>query len=404
MIGGEHTSVFSDGEVESIKTEIKVIIRDTLLEILPEILRVELPKILVDVNEQTKLSLEARRDAEEYMNQNPDKFNEVYKKRIKLFEGYARCENLTKLYDECLQCNPVYIPRKFRDDKFFIRDEEELAIVNIRFMGKFKSEYDLLKKRQRDFASAINAEDDTIYNFIEHCGVPNNVKTEMATIWERDVKSDEEKINNKWIQNITGIKIAHEKDKQKLAELNQQKRRKFEELRRPQDGAESGVPTEEGRSVRQVEVHDAENRIVISISSNNVDNTDNLTQVPSAPNIEDVPQSTATSGNIPSIDIGEEKMMTGETALQEDIFRNNVLADDTIHGSTENETFNSSVPLFGSQHHDSTLVPSNTFDVNSFSTQDVIRNLAGNFTPTPAALTTKVQSNYKFRRRPPLKC
>ena len=84
-------------------------------------------------------------------------------------------ESLTKLYDECLQCDPVYIPRKFRDDKFFVRDEEELAIVNTRFMGKFKSEYDLMKKRQHDFASAVNAEDDIIYNLIEHYRVPNAV-------------------------------------------------------------------------------------------------------------------------------------------------------------------------------------------------------------------------------------
>ena len=52
--------------------------------------------------------------------------------------------------------DPVYIPRKFRDDKFFVRDQEELEILNLRFMGKFDSEYHLLKKRQRDFAAAIN--------------------------------------------------------------------------------------------------------------------------------------------------------------------------------------------------------------------------------------------------------
>ena len=138
----------------------------------------------MDITERTKNIEKAKLDAKQFMNTNSGKFNEIYNKRTKLYEGYARCENLTQLYNECLQCDPMYIPKKFRDDKFFVRDEEELEIVNLRFKGKFDSEYRLLKKRQRDFATAVNSEDDTIYNFIGHCNVSDMVKTEIAAIWE----------------------------------------------------------------------------------------------------------------------------------------------------------------------------------------------------------------------------
>ena len=140
-------------------------------------------------------SEKAKVDAKNHIDENPKKFNETYKKRIKLYQSYARCEHLTKLYDECKQSDPVYIPRKFREDKFYVRDEEELEIVNVRFMSKFQTEYNLLKKRQQDFTVAINAEDDVIYGFIEHCTASDGVKTEMGAIWERDVKADEDKIN-----------------------------------------------------------------------------------------------------------------------------------------------------------------------------------------------------------------
>ena len=52
MSVGEHTSVFSDGEVTTTRSEFKDLIKEALMEVLPGLLRIELPKILVDVNEQ----------------------------------------------------------------------------------------------------------------------------------------------------------------------------------------------------------------------------------------------------------------------------------------------------------------------------------------------------------------
>ena len=143
-------------------------------------------------------------------------------------------------------------------------------------MGKFRSEYDLLKKRQRDFASAVNEQDDIIYNFIEHCEVPESVKTELAAIWERDNKSSEATVDSKWLKNIAGMKIAYEKDKQKLAEHNQRRAKKFEELRGSASASARVLTIEEGRNLRQVEVHNEERKIVISTSNNTLPTTDDL--------------------------------------------------------------------------------------------------------------------------------
>ena len=40
-----------------------------------------------------------------------------------------------------MQASPVYIPQNFREDNFYVQDEEELEIIKGRFLGKFQSEY-----------------------------------------------------------------------------------------------------------------------------------------------------------------------------------------------------------------------------------------------------------------------
>ena len=65
------------------------------------------------------------------------------------------------------------------------------------------------------------------------------------------------------------------------------------------------------------------------------------------------------------------------------------------------ETLDSSAPLFSTQDGDSSLNLADTQCSDNFSTQTQanIRDMAGNFTPTPATQTRKIQSNYKFRKR-----
>ena len=374
----------------------------------------ELPKILINVKEEMKQMEKAKRDAKDYMDSIPDSFNAGYKKRRDLYKGYARCENLTRLYDECKQCEPVYIPHKFREDRFFVRDEEELAIVNVRFMGKFDSEYNLLKKRQRDFAAAINAKDDIIYALIEQCDTTDIVKAEIAAIWEKDVKGDEEKINEEWKKKVTGMKAAYEKDKQKLEELNQKRRAKFEQLQ---------------RNTRRVEVNEERNRMVISLSSFDVNGDEQFgeeissTIQPSAEDtglVEDTvsfqvsserpPNAQELSDNVivpsthdprsPTLtiretnNVAEETVQNGDETLPqstEHLDQQNI----TIRDNSAEISLNSSAPLF------ETTV-NNGDDV--FATQDRnnILHMAGNFA-TPEGVTSSIISNYKFRKRQPLK-
>ena len=84
-----------------------------------------------------------------------------------------------------------------------------------------------MEKRQRDFAAAVNAEDDIIYKYIEYCSTTDVVKTQIAAIWEKHVKGDEDKEKEEWRKNIIGMKAAYEKDNRDLEELNQRQKVTF---------------------------------------------------------------------------------------------------------------------------------------------------------------------------------
>ena len=367
VILGEDAAAFSKAELKNIMREV---MREVLPEVLPDVLRDEFPKILSDVNESTKQIEKAKLEAQNFLDNNPEKFNEGYKNRYKMYEGYARCMNLTKLYDECLETAPIYIPRKFRDDKYYVRDEEELDIINARFMGKFRSDYNLLKKRQRDFAAAVNTEDDIIYNFIEQCNVSDMVRTEIATIWQRDRKEDEEKINSEWTKSIKGMKIAYEKDRRHLAELNQQRAKKFEEIRQ----SARTVPAVEAVLDEDLEQEESDEEI----DAGEVQET--LTERPeipvSAAPVVPLSSPAATDAETSPEPNGEEENATAEVVLVE-------------------ETIDSSATLF-----DNTLDTTNASQSNN----NTIQMMAGNFRDTPDNNNNnRTQHTYKFRRRPLLK-
>ena len=220
---------------------------------------------------------------------------------------------------------------------------------------------------------------------IEHCGVPDLVKTEMGGIWERDVKSDEEKINKQWEKNIVGIISAHNKD-------NQQREKEFEEPRRSEQSNVISV-TEGGDNVRRVEVGN-ERRLVVSIG---MEQAEELSEVPLGPS----------SGNdLLAAPISVSTTAAGhtdpyESATSEESNSDTVILEDTTAQDTTDDIFDSSAALFNTHDGDPNSNPLSTENSVNFSTQTQIniQNIGGNYTQTPATQTRKIQSNYKFRKQ-----
>ena len=273
-------------------------------------------------------------------------------------------------------------------------------------MGKFQSEYQLLKKRQRDFAKSVNTEDDIIYSYIGHCNLTDLVKTEIAAIWERDVKETEEKIQNEWVVNIQGMKTAYKKDRKVLGELNQQRAKKFEEIRQsartvvanPVSAIDVSTDHEEEQhptSTRRVNMNEEQNNLVISVSSGHTTGEEgSLIEVSETPEGRSSSVSETTNTATISTTIPANDTLPGIASTPiELIYEDDVETNTTI--TNAEDVIDSSAVLFD-----------NTLEVEGLTTQDHIniRNIAGNFTTILPSQDNRPQHNYKFRKRSHLNC
>ena len=72
---------------------------------------------------------------------------------------FKRCERLLDLCKEWLQEDPMYIPRKFRNDKTYVTSQEELNISRKSYLNNLKSECEILKLRKNDLLENIANQD-----------------------------------------------------------------------------------------------------------------------------------------------------------------------------------------------------------------------------------------------------
>ena len=78
----------------------------------------------------TKLSFTSiKQEAEHFIYSNSKLWSDLLQKRKYFVYKFTRCERLLDLYGECLQEEPIYIPRKFRNDKTYVTSQEELNVV-----------------------------------------------------------------------------------------------------------------------------------------------------------------------------------------------------------------------------------------------------------------------------------
>ena len=61
-----------------------------------------------------------KQEAERFIYSNNKLWSDLLQKRKDFVYKFTRCERLLDLYGECLQEEPMYVPRKFRNDKRYV--------------------------------------------------------------------------------------------------------------------------------------------------------------------------------------------------------------------------------------------------------------------------------------------
>ena len=217
--------------VENITTEVLQKLKDDVYteakSIIPEILKALIPsivtvtKIILDElkNDGTKIEDLVRQtvispdiETQKFKKVNGHKFDEKLKARESEYYKYARCQNLLDLYTTCMEEEPVYVPRKFRNDDLHVMSSSELTVVKKLELSRLQAECEILAIRKDKFMENVVRVDTEIYDTINKANVSIEANEMLVNRWQTLVREDKDRIDLKWKKKNESTKVAFDKD------------------------------------------------------------------------------------------------------------------------------------------------------------------------------------------------
>ena len=138
-------------------------------------------------------------------NRNLNKCKDLY---YKLY----RCENLLDLYGAYLQ--DEHIPKKFWNDKAYVRSAWERIVIEKSNLQKFQNECELLKIRCEDYTNYLYEKDNFITDFTENTVPQKEAKNELLALFWEETTRDINDVKKIWTKKIKSTSEAHLRDKE----------------------------------------------------------------------------------------------------------------------------------------------------------------------------------------------
>ena len=113
-------------------------------------------------------------------------------------DKFTRCEWLLHLYGEYLQEEPMYIPRKFRNDKTYVTSQEELKVVRKNDLNNLQSECEILELIKNNLLENIANQNKILEEKLREGKINQQIKTEILFFWDCDVTKVIENVNKNW--------------------------------------------------------------------------------------------------------------------------------------------------------------------------------------------------------------
>ena len=140
--------------------------------------------------------------------------NEQLIDREKELYKYIRNVSLLDLYTECMETEPIYVPRKWRNDNYHVMSERELNVLTNLELKRFQTECEILRLRRDDFKQRTEHIDKNITEFIENKNISIKSKEWLLKRWDECTREDENKITKKWDEKLRGTRKQFEKDRE----------------------------------------------------------------------------------------------------------------------------------------------------------------------------------------------
>ena len=240
--------------------EIKDAILDNVLKVLPNIINEIFPVIMDKVSDIIKTNINDyvptsdsnnshgndAKEIKDFIKSNNAAWVNFVKKRKDQFYKYTRCDQLINLYNDCLAEEPMYIPRKFRQDSMYTMNDHEKKIYEKLNLEKLKTEMEILTTRREHFRLQLDSTDSEFKAWLDSKELVERLENNISLEWQKDVENANSRIEEVWENNIEGKKNAFMKDKKDLQKkLNSTSSRT--QHARPQNQNQNGEHTNDSR-------------------------------------------------------------------------------------------------------------------------------------------------------------
>ena len=91
------------------------------------------------------------------------------------------------LYGTYLQEEPLCIPKKFRNDKVYVRSARERKVIEKSNLQKFQNECELLKMRWENYTNYLFEKDNLITDLIEKTVPHEEAKNELLALFREEI-------------------------------------------------------------------------------------------------------------------------------------------------------------------------------------------------------------------------
>ena len=330
-------SRLSDDEIEQISEKVASKLGNKLWDIMKELM----PGAISMCEEERRNAEQITSEATSFVRSHPETFKTNLRYRREKYEQYCRAVHIINLYDECMNENPPYIPKKFREDRYHVRNERELEKVYNRSMANFQCEYDILTIRKSDYKEQLDNFTNKTRGFVNEQHLDEPIQKEIMNIWEREAKKDEDSVIREWKKKIIGVKKSFTLDKKNLENINRnrfQRRENTNNTATPEQPTmatnNSSTTTETRNNITTAAQTTTAAPPITTISNSSVSN-----QI-SQQTTTTLTPSTSLAGAIPSTTVHQTQTLTPPTSddREEDSALNEILADDTILEETDSNT------------------------------------------------------------------
>ena len=159
-------------------------------------------------------------DVERFWEKHAEALNKCEGLRDNALRKVKRLENMLNLYHEQLNTSPIYVPRKFRKDKYHIKSSSELEVLKNREVNDMKSEMEIMRLRLVENEQRVQHQDDLFLIFLNENVQNSYIKDEVVKTWNKNNKKESDRLDNIWARKIRETKIAFEKDKEYIRNHN----------------------------------------------------------------------------------------------------------------------------------------------------------------------------------------